>query len=332
MATRLSDIIDVTVFNDLDPVNNPEQTRIFESGIITRNDLLDGLANQPGRVAELPFWNDIDPSEEPNLSSDDPNSDATPNKIDQGKQVAYKASLNQGWSDMDLAGELAMGGRAMEHVQARVERYWTRQWQRRLIRAAVGVKANNKANNDSDMVETVGDTFSKSAFVRAAGTLGDMRDQVSAIAVHSSVRDQMEFNDLIDFVRDSEGNLIGESFAGMTLIVDDGLPVEEDTPEAGDLRYTSILFGPGAFGYGVGSPVMPTEVYRHPRAGDGGGQEELWTRRTWLLHPFGYQASAPSGQSHTLAELEAAATWDRVVPRKSIPIAFLETVNDGEAA
>lgn len=329
MATRLSDVIDVTVFNDLDPVNNPEQTRLFESGIITRNSLLDGLANQPGSVAELPFWNDIDPDEEPNLSTDDPASDATPNKIAQGKQVAYKAHLNQGWSEMDLAGELSMGGRAMEHVQARVERYWTRQWQRRLIRAALGVKADNTANNAGDMVESVNDSFTKAAFIRAAGTLGDMRDQVSAIAVHSSVRDQMEFNDLIDFVRDSEGNLVGESFSGMTLIVDDGLPADDDGT---NITYTSILFGPGAFGYGVGSPVVPTEIDRRVRAGDGGGQEELWTRRTWLLHPFGYQASAPSGQSHTLAELEAAATWERVVPRKTIPMAFLETVDDGEAA
>lgn len=327
MATRLSDIIDVTVFNDLPAVDGPEQTRLFESGVVERNELLDGLADQPGSVAELPFWKDLDPSDEPNLSNDDPADKATPVKITQGKQIAYKAHLNQGWSEMDLAAELASGGRAMERVRARVDRYWARQWQRRLIQAALGVKADNDANDDDDMIVSKSDTFTKSAFIQAAGTMGDMRDQLTAIAVHSSVRDQMEFNDLIDYVRDSEGNLIGEEFSGMSLIVDDGLPAETD---GDDIRYTSVLFGPGAFGYGMGSPVEPTEIHRDPRAGKGGGQEELWSRRTWILHPFGFQASTPSGQSHSKSELAEAGTWDRVIDRKLIPLAFLETVNDGE--
>lgn len=326
-ATRLSDIIDVEVFNDLPPVDGPEQTRFFESGVVQRNELLDSLANQPGRVAELPFWKDIDASDEPNLSSDDPKSHADAKKISQGKQIAYKAFLNQGWSEMDLAAERAMGGRAMERIRARIDRYWARQWQRRLVQAALGVMRDNDENDDSDMIVEKSDVFTKAAFIKAAGTMGDMRDQLSAIAVHSSVRDQMDMNDLIDYVRDSEGNLIGEQFSGLTLIVDDGLPAEEDGE---DINYTSILFGPGAFGFGVGSPVEPTELYRDPRAGDGGGQEELWSRRTWLLHPFGFQASAPSGESHTKTELGEHGTWGRVVERKNVPLAFLKTQNDGE--
>ncbi|MFW6278537.1 MAG: hypothetical protein ACOC1T_03960 [Halorhodospira sp.] len=326
--TRLSDIIDVTVFNDLPGYNSPERTRFFESGAVQRNELLDQLAGQPGSVAELPFWKDIDPDEDPNLSNDDPDDKASPKRIEQGRQVAYKAHLNQGWSEMDLAAELAMGGRAMERIRSRVDVYWTRQWQRRLIRAALGVMADSKDNHDEDMIEEISDVFSKSAFVRAAGTMGDRRDELSALAVHSSVRDQMEFNDQIDYIRDSEGNLIGESFSGFTLIVDDGLPAEENTD--GDMEYTSILFGNGAFGWGASEAIEPTEVYRDPRAGKGGGQEELWSRRTWLLHPFGYQASSPSDQSHSLSELEDGSTWERVIDRKAIPLAFLKTVGDGE--
>lgn len=324
---RLSDIIDVTVFNDLPAVNSPEKTAFFESGVVQRNQLLDRLAGQPGSVAELPFWKDLDPSVSPNLSTDDSTSEATPQKISQAKQIAYKSHLNQGWSEMDLAAELAMGGRAMERIRSRVDAYWTRQWQRRLIQASLGVLADSQNNYDGDMVETRTNPFDRAAFVAAVGTLGDNRDQVAAIAVHSSVRDQMDLNDGIEYIRDSEGNLIGEAFAGYRLIVDDGMPVRDDG--SGNMIYTSVIFGAGAFGWGAASPVQPTEVDRNPRAGDGAGQEELWSRRTWLLHPFGYQAASPSAQSHTLSELSTGTTWTRVIDRKSVPLAFLETQNDG---
>ena len=330
MATvRLSDIIDVTVFNDLPPVNDPMLTRLFQSGVIARNALLDSIANAPGRMAELPFWNDIDPSDEPNLSTDDPTDTATPKKIIQGKQVGYVSYLNQGWSETDLAAELVMGGRAMNRIRNRIDTYWNRQWQKRLVSAALGVLADNEDNDGGDMLyATTTDPFTKAGFIKAAGTMGDLRDQITAMAVHSSVRDQMDFNDLIDYIRDSEGNLVGEAYAGKLLIVDDGLPAI-DAGE-GNIDYVSILFGQGAFGYGNGTPTTPTEVEREAREGNGAGVETLWSRRTWMLHPFGYQASAPTGQSHTRNELEAAATWDRVVPRKTVPMAFLRTRNDGE--
>jgi hypothetical protein len=94
---RLSDIVDVTVYQDLDPVNSPEKTAFFESGIATRDPLLDGLAATPGKTAELPFWNDLDADTEPNYSSDDPSSDATPQKVTQGRtdrpQSVYEPRL-----------------------------------------------------------------------------------------------------------------------------------------------------------------------------------------------------------------------------------------------
>ncbi|RUR26839.1 phage coat protein [Vreelandella andesensis] len=330
MATvRLSDIIDTTVFQDLPPVNDPMLTRLLQSGVITRSALLNSIANAPGRMAELPFWNDLDPNDEPNMSNDDPASTAAAKKVVQGKQIGYVSYLNQGWSETDLAAEMVMGGRAMNQIRSRVDTYWNRQWQKRLISAALGVLADNEANGAGDMLyATTTDPFTKAGFIKSAGTMGDLRDQITAMAVHSSVRDQMDFNDQIDYIRDSEGNLIGESYSGKLLIVDDGLPAID--AGTGNIDYISVLFGAGAFGYGEGTPTTPTEVEREASQGNGAGVETLWSRKTWLLHPFGYQASAPTGQSHTRAELESAANWARVVPRKTIPMAFLRTRNDGE--
>ena len=333
-TTRLSDIIDVTIFRDLPQIEGPEKTRFFESGIITRNGLLDELANAPGKSIELPYWNDLDGSVETNYSSDDPASSATPQKATQGEQIARKAFVNQGWQAADLASELAMGGTAMEAIRARTDRYFARQWQRRLIAATNGVLADNVANYSGDMVINVASEsiagqsattrFNRDAFTEALYTAGDSAEIFTTIAVHSVVMAQMVKNNDIDFIPDSDGMATIPTYMGKRVIVDDGLTVTAGTTDG--FKYNSVLFGPGAFGYGVGSPITPVEIEREAAQGDGGGIETLWVRNTWLLHPFGFQQTGtPAGVSFTQAELALAAQWDRVLPRKNVPIAYLVT-------
>jgi len=333
-TTRLSDIIDVTVFRDLPAVNGPEKTAFFESGIVTRNALLDELANAAGKTAELPFWKDLDGSIETNYSSDDPTSSATPQKVVQGEQITRKAFVNQGWQVADLASELAMGAKAMDHIRARTDTYFMRQWQRRLIAASNGVLADNIANDSGDMVvdvasesiagQTASTKFNRDSFTEAVYSLGDMATQLSAMAVHSQVMQQMVKNDDIVYIPDSQGQLTIPTYMGLRVIVDDGMTVTAGSTNG--FKYTSVLFGAGAFGYGVGSPDTPVEVEREAAQGDGGGIETLWLRNTWILHPFGFQQTGtPSGNSFTLAELGTAGVWDRVIERKNIPLAYLIT-------
>ena len=154
-AVQLADIIDAKVFQDLPAVNSPEKTAFYSSGIVARSALYDSLASAAGKLAELPFWKDIDETVAPNLSTDNPATIASPSKIVQGEQITRKAFLNKGMSASDLASELAMGPKAMEHIRARIDTYWTRQWQRRLIASCNGLYADNVANNSSDMVVNV---------------------------------------------------------------------------------------------------------------------------------------------------------------------------------
>lgn len=333
-TTRLTDIIDVTVFQDLPPVDGPEKTAFFDAGLVTRNSLLDSLATGPGKIAELPFWNDLDGSIEVNYSNDNPADVATPNKIVQGEQIARKAFVNQGWQAADLVSEIAMGAKAMDVIRAKTDRYFARQWQRRLIASVRGVLADNVANDSSDMVHDVAaeatgsqsatTRFSQDNFIEAAFTLGDSVDGVTAIAVHSAVAKQITKLNGAEDVRDSEGNLLYRAYLGRRIIVDDGLPVIAGTTSG--FKYVSVLFGPGAFGYGVGMPDTPVEVEREAAQGNGGGIETLWVRNTWLLHPFGFQSTGtPAGLSFTNAELAAATSFDRVLDRKLVPLAFMIT-------
>lgn len=333
-TTRLSDIIDVKVFRDLPQIEGPEKTAFFDAGIVSRNGLLDELANAPGKIIELPYWNDLDGAAEVNYSSDDPAVSAVPQKIAQGEQIARKAFVNQGWQAADLASELAMGGTAMNAVRNRVDRYFMRQWQRRLVATTNGILADNKASNASDMVvdvavesiasQTSSTKFNRDAFTEAVYTAGDAGQMFQAISVHSAVMAQMVKNDDITFIPDSNGQLTIPTYMGLRVIVDDGMTVTAGTTSG--FKYTSVLFGTGAFGYGVGSPEVPVEIDRAPEQGNGGGIETLWYRNTWLLHPFGFQQTGtPAGQSFTQTELAAATSWSRVLDRKLVPISFLVT-------
>ena len=336
MATvRLTDVVIPAVYESYTANDSPEKTAFFESGVATRNAMLDAKANEGGDQLKVPFWNDLDADAEPNLSSDNPGSSATPNKLTSGLQVAQMAYLNQAYSTADLAGEIA-GSDPMQRIRDRFGRYWMRQWQRRTIACLQGVLADNIANDSSDMVEdvsiadgnnaTADNLFSRSAFTGAGFTLGDMFQSTSAIAVHSVVYKRMVDNDDIEFIPDSEGRMTIPTFMGRRVIVDDGMPVE-DGATSGNV-YTSVLFGEGAMGYGEGSATTPVEVERSALQGDGGGVEILVERKSWLIHPFGMRITAgttPTAASFSLAELRAAATWDRVVERKNIPLAFLKT-------
>ena len=333
-TTQLADIIDVTVFQDLPAVNSPEKTAFYQSGVVVRTPLLDALATAAGKKAELPFWNDIDATIEANLSSDDPAVVAAAQKLTQAEQISRKAMLNKGLSASDLAAELAMGENAMTHIRNRVDTYWMRQWQRRLIAACDGVLADNVANDSGDMVvdvasesvagQTAATKFSRSNFTSAAFTLGDAFTNTGAIAVHSQVYKQMVDADDIDFIPDSEGRMTIPTYMGKRVIVDDGMTVTAGSTDG--FKYTTVLFGAGAFGYGEGMPEFPVELQRAESGGNGGGISTLWTRKTQILHPFGFQSTGtPSGDSFTIAELKLAASWDRVVDRKLVPLAFLVT-------
>jgi len=111
---------------------------------------------------------------------------------------------------------------------------------------------------------------------------------------------------------------------GKLIIMDDSMPVVAGGTSG--FKYTSILFGTGAFGYGNGSVDVPVELESQAAQGNGAGVQTLFTRKNLIIHPFGFKDDGtPAAESYTPAELAAAATWDRVVDRKNIPMAFIVT-------
>jgi hypothetical protein len=317
-------------------VNTPELTAFLASGVVARNALLNAHAQGPSTTGTMPYWLDLDSSIEQNYSNDDPADLASPQKIAMSS-LAYRTSyLNQGWSSMDLTAEL-LDTNPLAAIKRRTSVYWLRRLQKRIIAIARGILAKNIATNSSDMVidistqdgvnATGANKFNSDALINAAYTMGDAAGGFVAIGVHSHVKAQMVKNDDIEFVKDSNGSLIMERYKGLAVITDDSMPVIAGTTSG--FRYVSVLFAPGVIGLGLGTPETPNEVERVAAAGNGGGMETFWERKTWLLHPIGHSwiEGTLVEKSPTDADLALSAHWVRATgyTRKHIPIAFLIT-------
>ena len=333
-AVQLADVIIPAVYETYTSVNNVETNAFVAGGIAVTNPLLNGFEDEGGILVQMPYWKDLDATVEPNYSTDDPTQVASPQKIQAGIMQARKANLNNAWSAADLVSELA-GSDPMQRIKDRTDNYWLRNWQYRLLAVCSGILAANVAQNASDMVidlhtedgknATNSNLFTRLAFTGAIFTSGDHADDYTAIAVHSVVYKRMIDNNDIAFIQPSQGEPAVPTFLGKRVIVDDMMPVRAGTTSG--YVYTSILYAPGAIGYGEGNARIPVEVKREALQGNGGGVEILVERKSWIMNPFGWTwtNTTLSAQSPTLANLRLPANWQRTLTRKLTPIAFLLT-------
>jgi hypothetical protein len=186
------------------------------------------------------------------------------------------------------------------------------------------IAAESIANTDADSILT-GQTF-----LDATQKLGDMKTRLTAIAVHSAVESDLNKQDEIAFVPDSEGREMISTFKGMRVIMDDDLPARDGDTDG--TVYTSVLFGAGAIARGFASLNTPLR-------GGFGTQAVEWSRvtlnhddvlvnrRRHILHPRGIQwtnSSVAADGGPTDAELEAAANWTQVFESKNIRIVGIE--------
>lgn len=333
-STQLADVYVPLTFQRRTQTAQIEKNAFIGSGVASRDALLDQQFSGGGNIVELPHYNGLS-LVEPNYSTDDPASSATPAKIDSTKQLVRSASRNAHWSAMDLAREMTDSD-PVAAITGRVGGFWATDDEKRLINQLKGVKADNVANDSGDMVYSVAtdatgapvdtERISATAIALAAQTLGDRSDSISAIAMHSVQRTRLAILDLLQPFRSQDGTILFETYLGKRIIIDDSL-----APVAGTnrLTYTVILFGAGAVSWANGPVQTPSEITREALTGNGGGQTIISSRVNSVFHPngFSFLSASVAGESATYAELAAAANWDRIVDRKLIPLAFLE-VND----
>jgi len=332
-TTRIADIYEPLTFAETISERAIELNAFINSGVAVQDALINNQASVGGRIGDLtgnaPLTN-VDP----NISSDDPGVNSTPQKLSQKTQKWILSALNQSWSSMDLANELASVN-PVAGITEKIAGYWSTAWEKRLIAIVDGVIADNVANDSSDMVvdnaiedgvnAAATNLISANALLDTGQTLGDRSTELGVVVMHSVVRTALRKENLNNFVEHSEGNVRFETYMGYRVVEDDSMTVAAGGTSG--FKYTTLLFTGGAIGYGNGRILMPTEVDRNPDAGNGGGEEIIYSRESKVYHPYGFSflSGSVAAESPSPAELKNAANWDRVFDRKNCGIAALIT-------
>jgi len=313
-VTKISDVVVPEVFLPYVQQRTMELSALFEAGIVTPEPRLELGLRAGGETVNMPYWNDLDGDPE-ELS------DAralTPSAITSGQDVAVVHALGKAWGMNDLAAFLA-GDDPLRNLGDAVARFWGRAYQKRLINTVKGIAG--AASFSGNVLDISGETGAAAvidglSFVDAKSLLGDASDALVAVAMHSAVVAKLEKDDLIDTIKPSEGMAV-RFYQGKRVIVDDSMPVASGF-------YTTVLFGPGAFGSAEGTPKVPVETERSGLA----GEDYLINRRIAVLHPRGVKwkgssviSSGDASAGHpSLADLASQANWERVYPNKAIRI------------
>jgi hypothetical protein len=323
--TKVSDVIVPEVFLPYVIERTAELSAFFQSGIVASDPVLDEKAQDGGQTINMPFWQDLTGDDQVL----DESSDIETKKIGADKDIAVFHNRGDGWATTDLSKYLS-GDDPMQAIGDLVADYWRRKHEAQLISSLKGVfAAGSMSGLVSDIHDPSGSPGSTnklngSTLIDAKQLMGDAKQKLVAIAVHSAVEAHLLKNDLIDYVPDSEGKSMLRVFQGLRLLMDDTLPTET---VSGKTVYTSFLFGEGAFGYGVsrdnpeiegGFGTWQLEYARQARVS--GGITEMINRKRFFLHPRGvkWTSSSMAGLSPTNAELETAANWTRVYELKNI--------------
>lgn len=305
-ATRIADILVPAVWNEYGALRTSELSAFVSSGIAAPVPGI-SLPNGGGTI-NMPFFSDLTGDAE-NLD------DATPltaGNIGTTKDVSVIIGRGRAWGANDLAGVLA-GADPARAIMDLLAAYWARQSQKELIAILGGVfAAASMSGNVSDI--SAGGTeavraFNANTFIDAAQLLGDAKDAIQAIAIHSATEAYLAKAQLITYETTAGKSDRVPTYMGKRVIVDDALPVTTGT-------YTSYLFGPGAVGTAE-APIGPSEleVDRDILAAD----TIMAMRRRFLMHPRGVKwIGTAAGDFPTRVELAVGTNWSRVYENKQI--------------
>ena len=313
--TVINDVIVPEVFNPYVIERTAELSAFYQSGIIARNPELDRLASSGGKLINMPFWEDLTGADEV-LSDTDA---LTVGKIEAAQDVAALLARGRAWSVNDLAKALS-GDDPMAAIGDLVAAYWARRFQTILIKILDGIFGHDDTGMDANQHDISGsptaeddDVISAKTAVDAIYKLGDNADKLTGFAMHSATVAKLAKDDLIEYIKPSEGAAEVPYFLGKRVVVDDSLPVNTGTGV-----YTTYIFGAGAFGWGEGGAPVPVETARDALAGD----DILVHRRHFILHPRGvaFLNESVSGATPSNTELANYENWKRVYESKNVRI------------
>ncbi len=321
----LADLIQRTQFAREVLLASIRKSVLWNAGIITSDSELSRLMKADiGSVFQFDYFLDLADNE--GRISDDSDTIATTDGISTGTDQAVGNYRNRSWGAKNITANLSHTGDPLVAIAGRVGAYWARQMDFTVIAITNGIIASNAANNASDMIEDQsGVAIEITMVLDAQQTAGDHQDYFTTMICHSAVRNKLKKDGVTDKIYDDSGNFLYEALGGLRLVVTDNVPAGTAIPGGAAGDYLSYIVGPSFMGYGEGTPKRAHEIEYEAATGNGAGQETMWARKNFCIHPYGFSFTntVVVSTSPSNTEFEDATNWHRGVERKRIPFAAL---------
>jgi len=318
---------------------DPVLTAMLDCGAIRQDAQIAGLIANGSSVYTLPYYNKL-AGNEVNL---DGATNITADLSTGDSQTGFVIGRAKGWTAKDFVGYFNSGADPVAQILSRVGAYTSQRKQDRLIyllNGLFGITGNADWSLHTTNLATSTSSVSDSNKIAVSSAvdamqkaLGDNKNAFSLIIMHSIVAARLEKLQLLEYWKYTDANGVQRpmniaNYNGLTVIVDDSCPVGDSGTASGAKEYTSYLFGEGALGTAPAPVDKPVEIERS--AATNGGQDTLYTRYRYTLHPYGFSYNIDDGSvqskiSPTDADIALSSAWSMKFLHKNIPIARLIT-------
>jgi len=287
------------------------KSAFFSSGVVQAMSDLNIAPDKGGQIITMPFWQDLAGDDQVLDSSTDLN--VAKYTTDTDRAVLHGRALSYGATD--IAAALA-GDDPIKALASLVGDKWARRMQEILIQTLGGSMAVATDNLlDISALSGAAAVFDASSYIDANQLMGENKDKLVAIAMHSAVEALIRKTDIIDTVPESDGKAEYNTYHGKRIIISDNMPVSAGV-------YTTYLFGLGAVGYGEGEPKVQFEYERNALLN--GGQEYWVSRRHFVLHLRGNKwdpaSGVTAGDFPTNAEVADSGNYEQAYESQNIRV------------
>ena len=312
--TQIIDVVTPEVFDQYMEQYSKENSALIQSGVAVADSRVAANITAGGTLVHMPFWNDLSGDDE--VLSD--SASLQTDKITSGQDIGAVMYRGRGWSVNELAAVLS-GSDPMGSLMNKIGAYWVRQEQKVLTSTLAGLFATGGAltAGTTDHLNTTSAAIDASAVLDTKQLLGDAANQLSLLAMHSAVYTDLQKQNLIAFIPDSEGKVQIPTYLGYRVIVDDALAPADGV-------YTTYLLAAGSFGRNSGTPANLTSFEKDRDAA--AGNDRVFTRRAFTMHPYGvkFKSATVAGSTPSNAELATVGNWESVYDSKNIGIVALQ--------
>lgn len=316
---------------------DPVSLALLESGALVNDATITNLISNGSNLYTLPFYNVLGGTAE----NYDGQTDITETEHSGNSQSGVVYGRAHAWAARDFIRDFNSGADPMKSIVAQTSKFWAKEKQARLIKiltAIFGITNDSTDNWDAWQLHTL-DIKTSSASVTDANKVdaasaadamqqanGDNSGVYSMAVMHSKVAANLAKQQLLQFRKYTdpsgiERNINIADWNGLTVIVDDGVPVATSSSAGTEKEYSTYLFGTGAL-LGASAPVsVPIEIGRDQKKY--GGYDFLINRLRETIHPNGFSwvKDMSSVSSPTDDDLGTAANWKLIADAKLIPVA-----------